>query len=94
MVIIDLPKVFSPEFITLIPSQRQHISRLLKKGDVVNYSLSYDRKKLWMVIAAVSEKEVHTIIQSFPVRNYIGYSIIPLLINETSLNSMPHLWLN
>jgi hypothetical protein len=94
MVIIDLPKVFSPEFITLIPSQRQHINRLLKKGDVVNYSLSYDRKRLWVVVAAFSEKEVHNVIHGFPIRNYIGYTVIPLLFNETSLNSVPHLWLN
>ena len=94
MITIDLPEVFTEKFVSRIPSQRQHISKLLKQGIAVSYSLSFDRKKLWVVLAADSEAEVHTLINKFPIKNYIKYELCPLLFNETSLNTVPHLWLN
>ncbi len=94
MVIIDLPAGFTREFISIIPSQRKHINRLLRRGEVSNYSLSSDRRKLWIVLSSFSEAEVHDIIRQLPIHKHIRYTVYPLLFNETSLNSVPHLWLN
>jgi hypothetical protein len=94
MVEISLPEELGPEFINLIPLQRALINNLLKKGVIVNYSLSLDRGKLWVVVAARSVPQVKTIIGSFPIIGFIKYSVHELLFHEGTLNAVPHLWLN
>jgi hypothetical protein len=94
MVEIDLPKVMSEEFKSLIPFQRLFINGMMKKGIIVNYSLSLDRGKLWVVMAANSIHEVKNHVGTFPIYCYISYKVYELLFHEGSFNAVPHLWLN
>jgi hypothetical protein len=94
MVEISLPKIMDLEFGNLIPYQRSMIHNLIKKGIIVNYSLSLDRGKLWVVVAARSISEVKNIVGSFPIINYITYTVNELLFHEGSYNPVPHFWLN
>ena len=94
MIDIELQGVFNDDFFQLIPAQREYINRLLKKGVIVNYSLSADRKKLWVTMNASSQGEVQEIVDSFPIRKYLRYQIYTLLFHESSEALVPHLWLN
>lgn len=94
MVDIDLPEVLSKEFIQLIPKQRAFITRMMGEGVISNYSLSYDRRKLWVVVNADSPFDVKNIIGSFPIFNHITFKINNLMFHETNLTSIPQMGLN
>ena len=94
MVDIDLPHSLSSEFIQLIPKQRVFVKRMMNKGIISNYSLSYDRRKLWVVINTTTISEVKNIMASFPIFNHIKYKINNLLFHESNFTSIPQMWLN
>lgn len=94
MIDISLPETYDPEFMELIPKQRAFTYIMMKKGVIINYSLSVDRKKLWVIIAAESKREVKNILGSFPIFNYIRFTIHNLLFHESREIAVPHFWLN
>ena len=94
MIDIDLPHEPDEGFMQLIPYQRAHISKLMKKGMLTNYSLSFDRRKLWVVLHAESHHQVKQILGSFPIFNYIRFTINNLLFHEANTITAPQLWLN
>lgn len=94
MVDIDLPELLSSEYIKLIPKQRSFVNKMMGEGVISNYSLSFDRRKLWVVINTDTPLEVKTIIESFPIYNHIKFKINSLLFHETNITSIPHMWLN
>ena len=94
MVDIELPAELDEEFMKLIPYQRMYINKLMKKGSISNYSLSYNRRKLWVVIHAASEFEVKQIIGAFPIFNYMKFKIHGLIFHDSSTITTPQLWLN
>jgi hypothetical protein len=94
MVDIELPEVIGEDFIHLIPRQRASISKLMKRGVITNYSLSFDRRKLWIVLNAETMKDAKLILASFPIFSYITYRIYNLMFHESSSLATPHLWLN
>lgn len=94
MVDIDLPETLSPDFMKLIPHQRKYITRMMKKGVVASYSVSYDRKKLWVTVHADSLYDVKNLIGSFPIFNHIRFTIHNLLFHESSYLTSPQMWLN
>lgn len=94
MVDIDLPERLSNEFIKLIPMQRAFVKRKMNEGVIVNYSLSFNRRKLWVVIHADTLFDVKNIMGSFPIFNHIHFKINTLLFHENSMTSIPHMWLN
>lgn len=91
---IDLPKQYSVEFVSLIPEQRATVSKLLKKGVILNYSLAMDRSKLWVILEAKDKLEARNIIGSFPIFNHIRVKIFDLMFNQVTANIIPQLWLN
>jgi hypothetical protein len=94
MIDIDLPKTLSREFIKLIPKQRAFVKRMMNEGVISNYSLSFDKKKLWVIINADTPFDVNNIVGSFPIFNHIRYKINNLLFHENNFTSIPQMWLN
>lgn len=94
MIKIDLPASPDNEFIELLPYQREYISRMMKKGTIISYSLSLDRSALWVIVSAESMKDVRNIIASFPIFTYIRFKIHPLMFHELNSSSVPQFWLN
>lgn len=94
MIDIDLPETLSREFIKLIPKQRAFVKRMMNEGIISNYSLSSDRKKLWVVVNADTPFDVKNIMGSFPIFNHIRFKINNLLFHDTSFTSIPQMWLN
>jgi muconolactone delta-isomerase len=93
MVDIELPKILNDDFIELIPKQRAYIDRMMKKGIILSYSVSFDRSRLWVIVAADSIQDVKNILGSFPIFNYIKFSIFNLLFHEAN-TLVPQFWLN
>ena len=60
LVEFDLPDTYTENFISRIPAQRATVHRLMREGKIPNYALSMDRRKLWVFVAADSEREVET----------------------------------
>ncbi|HRI28072.1 MAG TPA: muconolactone Delta-isomerase family protein [Chitinophagales bacterium] len=85
---INLPDNFSQDFLELIPYQRSHIDQLLTDGKVVSYSLAANRAKLWVIIEADNRREVQHILSSFPIYDYIRFTIMELAFyNQVEQNS-------
>ena len=93
MIEITLPDTMTSEFIELIPSQRKFIDKMMKKGVIISYSLSFDRSKLWVVVLSNSISEVRNLVGSFPIFCYIKFKINNLLFHEAN-SQVPQFWLN
>lgn len=94
MVDIDLPSSRSVEFLSLIPTQRAHINKLLGEGTVVSYSLSLDRCRLWVILVAQSADEATAIVSRFPLALFFRTTIHPLVFHDGLTLSMTKVSLN
>lgn len=94
MIDIDLPEKLDAEYLNLIPEQKNFVTKLMQEGRISNYSLSFDRRKVWVVLTAQSAFEVKNTIRSFPIYRYIRYRVHNLLFHNSSLLNAPQFWLN
>ncbi|MBN2349323.1 MAG: hypothetical protein JXJ22_10820 [Bacteroidales bacterium] len=91
---IQLPERLDEEFLELIPNQQKIVDKWLKKGKILNYILSQDRRRLWIVIAAHDIVEARNIIGTFPIFKHIKVRVYETLFHRTADNSIPQMWLN
>ncbi len=94
MIIVTLPEVFSPRFMSLINDQRKAVSELMNEGVILNYSLSHDRSKLWITLMAESETEVKKHIKRLPLSRYMQSTIVELMFHQSSSFILPEPSLN
>ncbi|MFN8288391.1 MAG: hypothetical protein U0V74_16660 [Chitinophagales bacterium] len=94
MVEIELPAFMGPDFMELIPKQREYVNTMFDKGTITGYSLTADRSKLWVSVAADSMAEVDGIIRKFPILRYITYNIHELMLHESAMVLIPSISLN
>jgi hypothetical protein len=94
MVEMKLPVIITSDLYQLIPSQRTQINRLLARGVILSYSLSMDRKKIWSIVSARSEAEVIKIINTFPIIEWLDYTIFELAFNNNISQILPKFSLN
>lgn len=83
MVEFDLPELLTPEFVALIPAQRDLVNQWLAKGEIKGYSLSMDRSKLWVVFVSESEFVVLEKISEMPLSDYLEPEIRELAFHNT-----------
>ncbi len=85
MVDFTLPHHLSDVFIGLIPRQRVVVNRLLSEGKMLNYALSLEDSKLWVVCAADSEAALMEMISQLPLTPYMEkVRISPLVLYNTA----------
>ncbi len=94
MVDIELPESMTDEFASLIPSQRARVNVLMSEGKIVNYSLSMDRARLWVLVNAESEDEARSIIASFPILPFIQFRVHELMFHNSVRLLHPQFSLN
>jgi muconolactone delta-isomerase len=94
MVDISLPTDPDGEFYALIPHQRAHINELLAQGVVMEYSLSFDRSKLWIVLNARNEQDAIEILSAFPLFRYFEMTIYPLMFHNASVMALNRMSMN
>ena len=75
MVDFTLPTDLPEEFVNKIPQQRSMVNRLLTEGKILNYALSLENSKLWVVFAAASEADLMEMVQRLPLTRYMKVRI-------------------
>jgi muconolactone delta-isomerase len=91
----QLPDVMDESFIQTIPMHRAKVNSLIEAGVIKSYSVAINREKLWMVVEATDENDVHQIIESLPLHEYLNDYTIDILMFSLNANSeMPHISLN
>ena len=91
---IDLINPYSEDFVSLIPFQREKIDAMMGEGVIVAYSLSLDRKKLWVTFIAESESDVYELISTFPLIEYMEPTVYELAFHNSISNNFPVISLN
>ena len=84
----------TPEFISLIPRQREMVNRFMVEGKITCYSLSTDRQKLWIVANAESEYDVRMMLMKFPLVAYMSPEIHELMFHNNVSISFAQISLN
>ena len=75
MVEFTLPQPMTEDFISCIPQQRQAVNQLLHQGKILNYSLSLESFKLWVIFCVDTEVELMELISSLPLTDYMEVQI-------------------
>ena len=87
MVDFTLPTELPEEFVNNIPRQRAAVNRLLGEGKILNYALSLENSKLWVVFSASSEADLMEMVHRLPLTQYMKVRISELTFYNAS-NSM------
>ncbi|MFN0276672.1 MAG: muconolactone Delta-isomerase family protein [Chitinophagales bacterium] len=90
----NLHNAHSEAFMELIPSQRAIVNDLMFEGRILNYSVSMDRKKLWMVVTGENEEQVMELLSQFPLIDFMDVEIHPLLFHNSPQRSFAQISLN
>ena len=84
MVDFTLPTELPEEFVNNIPRQRAAVNRLLGEGKILNYALSLENSKLWVVFSASSEANLMEMVQKLPLTRYMKVRISELTFYNAS----------
>ncbi len=83
------------EFMTLIPSHRARINKLMQRGQILSYALNAERTRLWMIFNVKDDDEVERILASLPLHVYFtSYEIDLLMFHNASAGVLPSISLN
>jgi len=94
MIIVGLPDIFSPRFVSLIPEQRATVNEMMNEGIILSYALSQDRSQLWITMSADNEAEVLANIARFPLARYMKPEIKELMFQQSATFILPEPSLN
>lgn len=84
MVDFTLPTELPEDFVNSIPRQRAAVNRLLGEGKILNYALSLENSKLWVVFSASSEAELMEMVQRLPLTRYMKVRVSELTFYNAS----------
>jgi len=95
MVEFEVPNPLTVGFMRKIPAHRKMVNRFLADDKIVNYTLSMDKSKLWMVVKAPSEFDAEAIIAELPLTIYMTPVMHQLMFHNNSFDlRLPALSLN
>lgn len=81
-------------FMTLVPSHRTYINYLINKGIIDSYTVSLETQRSWMIINAVTKKEVENYLNRSPLFRYWSCEIDELYVFDGQNYRLPALQLN
>ncbi len=84
MVDFTLPKDLSETFISLIPQQREMVNKLMNEGKLLNYALSLENSKLWVVFSVQSLLELEEAVDRLPLTHFMKMRISELTFYNAS----------
>lgn len=93
MVEFDLPEI-TMEFAALIPAQRMAVGMLMSAGTITTYTLSGDRRRLWVTVIASTEDQVRSIIGKFPILPHTRWHISETMFSEVAQAGIPRMSMN
>lgn len=94
LVHIQLPDIFSPKFVALIPKHRKLINDLLEQRVLLSYSLDMERQNVWAFFSAKNEQEVMDILSTFPIIKEVKLKIHELAFYDSAPVGLPELIMN
>ncbi|MDZ4668499.1 MAG: muconolactone Delta-isomerase family protein [bacterium] len=94
MVEIFLPNDIDLDFMRMIPAHRAYINELIAAGQILSYSISFDRSKGWIIFLSERADEVLDIVQQFPIHQFITIEINELFIHDGEAYRFPKLNFN
>ncbi len=94
MVEFILPQHLDENFLDQLARQRPIAEELFNDNVLISYSLSIERKRVWLMLSSVSEHEVKQIIDMFPISTELDFDFClvdfhvmrPFELPEFSLN--------
>ena len=89
MVEFDVPYPMTAEFVSLIPSQRATTNKLMAEQKILSYSLTVDRRRLWVIISAANESELTQLLAQLPLTSFMQYEYQSLLFHNAPWMLMP-----
>jgi hypothetical protein len=81
-------------FMAKIPQQRAKINQMMEQGQILSYSVSADRSKLWCIVCADSEFEALSFVSEFPLIDYMTPDVIELMFSNVVSLRVPMFSLN
>lgn len=82
-----------PEFLELIPEQREKVNQLFHEGKLLSYSLNLERSRLWAIFSMNNESKLINVIDSLPLSRFMDYEYEELMFHN-SLHMIPSISLN
>ena len=82
------------DFMSFVPPHRVYINDLIDKGVVEYYTVSMETQRCWMLINALSKKEVTNYLQNSPLKKYWTIEIDELFVYDAQSYRLPALQLN
>jgi hypothetical protein len=94
MVIVKFLPFLNEEFVSFIPRQRAEVNRLMEKGILTSYSLSFDRTTLWMTLLGSSVEAIEITLKMMPLYKFMRYEIVELLFHNNPTFTPIHFSMN
>jgi len=94
MVEFILPQHLDETFLKRLARQRGIADELFNDDILLSYSLSVERKRVWMMLSATSEREVKEIIEMFPISTDLEYDFCHVDFHITRPFELPEFSLN
>jgi muconolactone delta-isomerase len=85
---------FTNEFAALVPAHRSVVNTLMSEGVITDYALAEDRSRLWMVVRAVDEQAVYTMLGQLPLRKFMTPEVHELMFHNKAFVQFPAFSLN
>lgn len=95
MVTLQLPVVFTDDFVALIPRHRAFINQLIEENVVEAYAISADRTQGWITMNGQDAETIRLVVQKFPLYTFFtGLEINELFIFDSVNSRFPPISLN
>lgn len=91
---ITLPTVYTAEFLLLIPEQIAFVNKLMSDSVITSYTLTLDRRKLWVAILGSNKEDIFTVVSKFPLFKYMDVTIHELAFHNIMGHRLPELSMN
>lgn len=82
------------DFMSFVPSHRTYINDLIEKGIIDYYSVSMETQRCWIVMNAISKKEVISLLNKSPLKKYWTTEIDELFVYDSQNYRLPAVQLN
>jgi muconolactone delta-isomerase len=94
MVDFTMPAVLTERFTSRIPEQRALVNRYFTDGNLVSYSVSLEKSKVWAVFIAETEEEVAALVKAMPLTRFMSHSISILTFYNVLTSRLPSFSVN
>ena len=82
------------DFMSFVPPHRVYINSLIDKGTIDYYSVSMETQRCWIIMNALTKKEVNNYLTESPLAKYWTMEIDELFVYDAQNYRLPALQMN